>query len=69
MVVSQDTKKGLLTPIPYGRSTGANTLTPDGYPTRFMVLQGNPAPLTPGCTSVPGHQVTILTATIVTYVL
>ena len=34
-----------------------------------MVLQGNPMPLTPGRTLVPGRQVTSLTTTIVTYVL
>ena len=33
-----------------------------------MVLQGNPTPLTPGRTPVPGRQVTSLTTTIVTHV-
>ena len=69
LVVSQATDRGGLAPIPYGRSPGANTLTPDGSLTRMMVLQGNPMPLRSGLTPVPDHQVNNLTATIVTYVL
>ena len=54
LVVSQDNIKGILAPIPYGQSPGANTLTPDGYITRQVVLQGNPMPLTPGLNSSTG---------------
>ena len=39
LVVSQDTTKGISAPIPYIFSPGANTLTPDGYLTRQVVLQ------------------------------
>ena len=56
-------------PIPYVRSPGAGTLTPDGYITRQMVLQGNPMALTPGSTPVSGRQVTRLTTAIVICVL
>ena len=68
LVVSQATTKGLSVPITYGRSPVANNLTPDGYLTRLMVLQGNLTPLTPGITTVPGRQVPSLTETIVIYV-
>ena len=54
LVVSQDTTKGVLVTIPYRRSPSADTLTPDGYLTRQVVLQGNPAPLTPGIHSSIG---------------
>ena len=69
LVVSKATTIGLLAPVPHGRSTGANTLTPDGSLTRLMVFQCNPTHLTPGLTPVPDHQVTGLTATIFTHVL
>ena len=69
LVSSQATTKGILAPITYGRSPGANTLTPESSLTRLMVLQGNPTPLTPDHTPVPGHQVICLKTTIVTYVL
>ena len=54
LFVSQDITKGVSVPIPYGISPGANTLTPDGYLTRQVVLQGNPMPLTPGLHSSTG---------------
>ena len=69
LVVSQATTKGIFAPIPYGLSTGADTLTLDGYLTGLMVLQGKPTPLTPGRTPVLGRQVNSLKTTIVTYVL
>ena len=69
LVVSKDTTKGILEPIPYRRSPGANTLIPDGSLNVHVVLQGNPMPLTPGLHSSTGHQVTSLISTIVNYVL
>ena len=69
LVGSQANTKGVLAPITYGHSYGANTLPPDGYLTRFMVLQGNPIPRTPDRTPVLVRQVVSLTTTIVNYVL
>ena len=54
LVVIQYTTKGVYAPIPYGRSTGSDTLTPDGSLTGNMVLQGKPMPLTPGLHSSTG---------------
>ena len=69
LFVSRANSKGLSEPITYGRSSGADTLTPDGSLTMHMLLQGTPMPLTPGLTPVLGLQVNRLTTNIVTYVL
>ena len=52
--------------VPYVRSTGADTLTPDGSITRQVVLQGNPISLTPGLHSGTGTSGNKPTTTIVT---